>query len=210
MSSRYTRSSLRRSRSAFTLVELSIALTLFTVLGYGLSLAMQSGGSASSTVSRMTAENGDLRELRNRLAGELEFARDGDIAVTVLADGNHQLNFMVPIDDGAGPDWGVYDTSLGLDTASQNRVDWRFQYTVQVRPLGGGALDRTLVRQIIDDTGVVQREEVLVGGLRSGTDNPPGFSITQAGDLWEVTVSTKRTDGNQGGRRVVFHVHTRN
>lgn len=200
----------QRSQGAFTLVELSIALTLFTVLGYGLSLAMQSGGNASSTVSQMTAENGGIRELRGKLAGELEVAQEADITIAPLADGNHQLSFMVPIDDSGTQDWGVYDTSLGLDAASQNRVDWRFQYTVEVRPLGGGGVDRTLVRQIIDDTGAVQREEVMVSGLRSGTDVPPGFSVTQAGDLWEVTVSTKRTDGNQGGRRVVFHVHTRN
>ena len=123
---------------------------------------------------------------------------------------NHELTFSVPILDGGAPAWGVYDTSLGTDPAQQNRADWSFRYTVREVPAGGGAVDRQLVRQILDDADVGQRETVVLTGLRSGAVVPPGFTVVPTGDIWEITISTESDGGASGGRRMVFHVNTRN
>ena len=196
-------------RRGFTLLELAIALALFAVLGYGLALAARAGGGAGGTVSRVTSESGALRSVTRRLSNELSATRDAAIAVAVLPDGNHELTFQVPIDDGGTPAWGVYDTSLGVDPTAWNRPDWSFRYTVREVPSGAGAVERRLVRQVLDDGGVVQKEDVELVGLEVGTANPPGFRVAQAGDLWELSVSIA-ADGQHGGRRVVLHVDPKN
>ena len=71
-------------RSGFSVVEVAIAVALFSVLGLGLAMASRAGGGASATVARTTAENGDVREITRLLTGELTTATDTGITVTVL------------------------------------------------------------------------------------------------------------------------------
>jgi prepilin-type N-terminal cleavage/methylation domain-containing protein len=206
-----TRSIRGRSNSAFTLLEMVVALTIFTTVGYGLLVAVEAGNHSEITVARVSEQDRELRAATTNLCSELKSSRDASITITPLADSNHQIRFQQPIDDAGNPSWGVYDRTLGSTAAEQSRVGWFVQYTVRAVPAVLGRLDRQLVRQIVDDKFVVQKERVIADELCRGTDNPPGFRMIQTGGLWEITLSTTSdTAAGTAGIRAVFHVQTRN
>ncbi|HTF87833.1 MAG TPA: type II secretion system protein [Planctomycetota bacterium] len=197
-------------RSGFTLVETVIALVIFSVLGYGLAIAAEVGKSSQITVSRIATENHALREATSSLANDLCSTSDANIAIAALADGNHRVRFMVPIDDAGVATWGVSDRRLGHTLATQNRASWLLQYTVKNVAVSAGVVDKQLVRQIVDAAFVVQREDVIAHGLRLGTAVPPGFQVVKTGAMWEVTLSTEGPLDASFGNRTVIHVKTRN
>lgn len=192
-----------RARSGFTLVETTVALTLFSVVGYVLLLAADTSNKSRRTVMEMAGEGRALRKTNDLLVEELAASSDGRITVGTLGDGNHRLDFMLPIDDGGTAAWGV----LGGATPHPG---WQVRYTVLGSIAENGELERTLVRQVLDGSGVVQSSASLLAGLRSGTDEPPGFRVVKTGDVWELTLSAGQN--TQGGSMVreVFHVHARN
>lgn len=186
-----------------------ISVSLLAVMGYGLFLALATGIGSQRRVSSFADSNRALRDAHARLREDLLLSADDQLTITVLGDGNDQLDLMHPVEVGGVLEWGVFDESLGTTPAEQNRPDWLIRYTVDVVVMGGVA-DRRLVRRIIDDLGAVRTEEILLTGLRTGTDDPPGFKIDPAGDLWQVTVSTEGTRETGQGRGTSFHVRTRN
>ena len=103
--------------------------------------------------------------------------------------------------------WGVYDRHLGGDEAAWNRADWSIRYTV----VAGDDGDRLLVRQVLDDMDVVQRQTTLASDLRRTGPDPTGFRVTDQGDVWEVVITTASASaigGEAGGMKL--HVHTQN
>lgn len=198
------------ARSGFTLLEMMVALSIFAVVGYGLAVAVDVGKDSQTTVLREIDENQTLRTAVNSLIDEIRVSADGQIAVAALPDGNHRVRFMLPIDVGGAAVWGVFDRRLGSDAATQIRAGWFVQYTVRTAVGTDGGINRQLLRQILSDTLVVQREEVIAEGLRSGGDVPPGFRMVMTGDLWEITLSTVGQRAGKAGMTQVFHVHTRN
>ncbi len=200
----------RTDRAAgFSLVEMSISLAIFGVIGYGLTGAVQMGQASQAAVASMVATSGDLRTVNTILLNELKLTSDDNITVAALPDGNDQLTFMHPIEIAGVLGWGVFDTQLGTTEAEQNRADWQLRYTVE-SIVEGGEVTRRLVRQIIDELDAIQDSEVIIEGLRAGTDNPRGFSVTRAGDMWNIAVSLVGTTPGSTGKGVEFHVKTRN
>jgi hypothetical protein len=130
--------------------------------------------------------------------------------VTTLADGNHEMTFMQPIVAGGVMGWGVFNRAYGPDPEDQNKEDWQIRYTVESIPLGDGDFNRRLVRQILDEESEVQEQEVVIEGLRSGLQNPPGFSVIEVGDVWVVNVHTVGPHENSTGKGAEFHVRMRN
>ncbi len=87
--------------------------------------------------------------------------------------------------------------------------NWTVRYTV-VSEIVGGALDRSLVRQVLDEVGTIQDAETVASGLRSGEEDPPGFQIIQNGNVWVVTLSLEGSMNGGSLRGTEFHVSTRN
>lgn len=194
---------LRRRSAGFTLVESVVGLTLLSVVGYALLLAAQVSHNSRRVVMDVAEEDRALRAATSLLIDEFSSSSDATLTVAQLADGNHRLRFQLPIEDGTPAGWGVVERGVP-------ESGWSVQYTVQSAVLGSGEVRRELVRQIVDDLGAVQRTDVLVEGLRTGAEDPPGFRVVQNGAMWELTLSTAgQTDGT-GGIREVFHVRTRN
>ncbi len=203
----------RSPRSGFTLIESMVAITLFAVMGYALSVAVSIGNHSQKMVLNMSSEDRSLRASTMTLMQELRATRDAapfGIVVTPLGDANSQLDFMQPIDNAGVADWGVYDRTLGSTAALQNRAAWFVRYTVRDVVAGNGRVDKQLVREVIDDFGVIQKLKVLVHGLRPGNVAPAGFQVIQQGAVWQVTLSTNSQGEGQAGIRTVFHVQTRN
>jgi type II secretory pathway component PulJ len=209
-SCRSARASRRPSRAGFTLVEALVSVSIFSVVGYALAVALDVGHDSQRTVIRIAEDDRSLRESTRKLVDELRSTAEATITVTVLPDGNHELRLMQPIDVAGVAEWGVFDRTLGPDAASQNQAGWWIRYTVRDDPGGGAAAEKQLVRQIVDENLVVQRERVLAQGLRDGDDVPPGFSVVQQGDVWEVSFSTEGETEGTTGIREVFHVRARN
>ena len=197
-------------RSGFTLLETMIALTLFAILGYGLAIVVNVGNHSQATVVAVSAEDRSLRSSCTTLIDELESSGDTQITVTPLPDGNHQVQFLQPIEVAGAMDWGVYDRTLGPNPASQNRSGWSIRYTVRDQAAGNGSIVKQLLRQTLDTAGAVQREKVMVEGLRSGAPAPAGFTMIKQGSVWELTLSTINQFQGKQGLREVFHVHARN
>jgi type II secretory pathway component PulJ len=198
------------ARSGLTLIESMVGVALFAVIGYALSIAVSVGNHSQRMVLNMVSEDRDLRAATTMLMKELRMARDASIATFALPDSNTRLTFQVPIDDAGAASWGVFDRTLGSTSSLQNRVNWSVRYTVRDVVNGSGAVNKQLVRQILDDLGAVQREKVLAQGLRTGAVAPAGFHVARQGDVWEVTLSTAGRSEGQAGIRTVFHVQTRN
>lgn len=200
----------RKAAAGFTLLESTIALSIFAVVGYGLAVAVDVGKDSQSMVIRESEDHRTMRTVVKTLADELRSSADDQVTVTVLADGNHQLRFMVPVVAGGVSTWGVYDRRLGSDAASQNQAGWTVQYTVRNGVGVDGGVNRQLVRQELDTALAVQREEVLADGLRAGNAAPRGFTVVKNGDMWEITLSTVGQRAGLAGITQVFHVHARN
>lgn len=195
----------RSRRAGFTLVEVTISSGIFLVIAYALAGAVDMGTGSTRTVMEITSQNAELRTSARSMVDELKTTTENQLSVAVLADGNHQVDFRVPILDGADFDWGAFDRSWGPNAADQNQLDWMLRYTVvQVGD------ERDLVRQVLDEAGDVQEQETLATGLRRGDGANPGFQLNQVGDMWQLTVTTEgKTEGSLG-RRTDVHLRLRN
>lgn len=194
------------SRAGFSLVELSISLFVFTVVGYSLVGIVQIGNQSRETVTAKARLIEEMREANEALSEELQLASDANMTVETLPDGNDQVTFMHRIEVGGALQWGIFDASLGDTPDTQNMPGWRIRYTVE--SLAGQT--RNLVRQVIDDAGVVVSESVVLENLREGTGDRPGFKVTAAGSMWEIRIAQEGADGHHGVQEMLFHVRTRN
>lgn len=199
----------RSRRSGFTLLEAMIALGIFVVVGYAVGVAVGAGNHSQRVVTRLAAEDRAVREASNSLIDELRETSDAQINIATLADGNHQVRFMLPIDLGGTAAWGVDDPVVGGDPVAQNKENWSVRYTVRDVSIDGKTVKR-LLRQVLDAALNVQYEKVIVDGLRRGNVDPPGFKVVKTGDVWEITLSTEGREEGKSGIRAVFHVQTRN
>ncbi len=193
-----------RTRAGFTLLEVMISLGIFSVVGYGIAVALKAGGSMQGTVVRVSNDDREMRGASRRLLDELQDTADSKITTLTGADGNTTLRFQQPVDNAGTHTWGVFDREIGTTDADHTRVGWYVNYLTRMQ---GGK--RQLVRQELDAALAVQREKVITDGVRAGGATPPGFRVQKVGAVWQVTLST---DGEQGqeGIRTVFHVRTRN
>jgi len=199
----------RPSASGFTLIEVVIAASLMAVMGLALGSASMMGNNAHVAVLDAIDASKGLRAAGSTVLGEFRSTDADTIAITTLADGNHEVSFMLPITVGGLPAWGVYDPSYGPTAALQNKLNWRIRYTVKNVAENGTPL-RKLVRQVLDTSAVVQEEETLVNGLRSGVAGSPGFSVTPSGEMWKIEINTEGyADGSQG-EKSEYYVRTRN
>ena len=192
--------------AGFTLIETAVALAIFTALGYTLSVVVALGKHSQTTITGLTTEDRSLRLATTDLIEDLRTSSDATITVTALPDGNHKVKFMQPIDAGGAQTWGVYDRSINPNPMP----NWHVQYIVRDLALGGGAVDKQLVRQVLDDTDVVKKEKVLADNLQAGNQVPPGFKMVKVGLVWQITLSTQGKVEGRSGIREVFHVQTRN
>jgi prepilin-type N-terminal cleavage/methylation domain-containing protein len=199
----------RCARAGFTLLETTVALSIFALVTAGLLSIVRVGARSQQNVIER-AENGrSMRDVSSQLIDELRQTSDGEITVTALADGNSQLTFRQPILVDGDLLWGVYDTSLGTTPEEQTQENWKVRYTVEA-VAAGGATKRNLLRQLLDAADVVQSERVVARGLCSGGGAAPGFEVADAGAVWVVTLSLEGDVGADNARSVVFHVNTLN
>ena len=197
------------ARSGLSLVELTISLFVFSIVGYSLVGIVQVGRRSTETVSSAAVQLREMRETHSTLSNELQLASDGNILIEDLPDENHQVTFMHRIESGGNLEWGVFDKSLGANDDEQNRVGWSFRYTVSFGLDAEGEASRQLVRQLIDENGDIQDQEVVLDHINAGNALTPGFRVVRAGDMWEVRIGTDSTVGAPN-QEMMFHVRTRN
>lgn len=200
----------RPARAGFTLIELAISLAIFCAAGYVATVALRAADRSEREVQRIARASRGLRSATSRLAAELQDSRDASIAISTLADGNHELRFQMPIDDAGALGWGVYDRMLGSTAELQNRPGWQLCYTVLSSADAGGAIERRLVRQIRDDADALQLETVLTRGLCAGGSPTPGFHVEKSGELWELQIFREDSGGAGQQAGAILHVRTRN
>lgn len=198
-----------RHRAGHTVLELTIATAIFSVVGYALVGAVEMGHNSQHTVLQVAASGEDIREAKDTLVAEMKIAGDSTVVVTTLADGNHELEFQHPVEVGGSLSWGVFDPKYGPDPADQNKEGWQIQYTVESLQQGGET-NRRLVRRILDETSEVQEQRVIIDGLLDGASATPGFSVVQVGDMWVVRITTVGACQSGGAQGVQFHVNLRN
>ncbi len=195
-----------RHRRGFTLIEVILAVGIFSVVGVGLTQGVHIAQTTHQSVSTQSTSNSDIRDGIGLLREEFKSCRESSIVVSQVLNGNDQLEFQVPVDSPLGTSWGAYDRYLGSLPAERNRVGWTISYVVQNNALGIPCL----LRQILDGGGALQREVQIVSNvLVDGHADAPGFTVTATGDVWEVTLKTLTGDG-QSTRTETFQVQTRN
>jgi len=203
-------SRLAKRRAGFTLLEITFAVTIFSVIGYALVDALRMGSNTQATIHDVSTTSRWVRHVHSLLSSELKVTDEDHLTTTVLADGNTQLDFMHRIEAAGVSTWGVHDVSLGPNPEDQNRADWTYRYTVDTLPAGGGAVTRRLLRQLVDEGGTVQRTKVLAVDLRRGDGASPGFAVSKAGDMWAIEITGVGRTSNQPGGGTNFHVKLRN
>lgn len=197
-------------RRGLTLLEMAIAVSIFTTLGLSLFTVVDTARRSQEAVSAGIANNEELRKAFSSIAEELQCTRESLVEVVVLADRNHQVTFQMPIELGGVMGWGVDERSLGTTEAEQVRPGWYLRYTVVQEVDPTGYVNHVLRRQVLDDAFAVQLEETIAEGLNEGDDDDPGFTVARAGEMWEVSFSTDGHGTGTNGRKAVFHVATRN
>ena len=196
-------------RSGFTLLEMVVATTIFGMVGIAITAAFQVGRQSQSVVAELAAEGDSMRAATSQLVDDLRATRDASIVVTGTNTQNHMVTLMQPIVVDADLSWGVFEPRLSADPDEQTRENWRVCYRVD-SVVSFGVTTRTLVRQILNETGAVQFERTVLRGLRAGNAASPGFQLRDVGDVWELTVSTENALTGAEGMRMVLHVRTRN
>jgi len=200
----------RATRRGFTIVELSISLAIFSVVGYALAVIVGVGRESQTIVTGMASIDAQVRDATEQLTTDLRTAQTSTVATTTLADGNTQVSLMQPITVGGADAWGVYDRTLGNDATEQNNAGWHVQYTVRNATAVDGSATKELVRRLLDVNGVARKTSVLVTGIEPGTANPKGFRVVRNGAIWQVTISTSGAAPSNAGMRTSFHVHSWN
>jgi len=194
----------RVRRRGFTVLEVTIAVAVFAVLGLVISETIGLAGSSHRTVVGVIENNRQMRDATGMLKEELRLTSEANMTVTVLPDGNSELTLMQPLAVGGAIVWGALNPQQGTTPEQQAAAGWRIRYTVIASADGNGS---QLVRQLLDDTGAVRRNETIAAALHPNVN--PAFSVVAAGEMWEVTLVTAAyTSGGQG--REMFHVKPRN
>lgn len=176
-------------------MEVVLASTIFTGIGYVLSLSMRASDQSYGTVASSAAANEEMRELTHLVSDELKAARFDSVDVQDVG-GFSQLQFQTAISGvGVGPFWGAYERDLDLDEANCSREGWSVRYGVEQAQEGA----TTLVRSIVDDAGVVQHTRTLTEGVTA-------FNVAAVGEVWVVALTTR---GDEGTRHEEFDVRTR-
>lgn len=197
-------------RTGMTLVEIIVAVSIFSIVAYALTLAVRVADKSSETVFDQAARNRELRSATSEMAEELKGISEDHLSVEKLENGCTQLTFQLPIVVDDVPAWGVEDAGIGRTADSRVQEGWSVRYTVEDFPGGNaGDVDRGLVRQLVDDEGIVRFERLLVSGLWTG-NNDHAFAVTKVGAVWEIEVSIE--DGTVQGdvRTSKFSIRTRN
>ncbi len=205
-----TRMSARaRSRRGFTLVETMIALSIFSVVGYGMFVALDIGFDSSEIVVDVSRENRALRSAVRSLNDEMGQAQDASVTIGAGIKGNDVLSFMVPIVVAGTETFGVYDRTLGTAEADWSHENWQYRYTVEIVVVDGQErLD--LVRQIIDEDETVIRHTTVAENLHHGNVDEPGFDVVRNGEMWVVTCTTYGSATSKQASSTSFHIRTRN
>lgn len=192
-----------RSRRGFTVTELAIASTIFSIVAYGIVRAASTGVQAERAVSQAIVDARALHESCRALSDELALTTSTNVEHIVDEDGFSTLTFQVPIETDLGIAWGAYDFLLGATDEERNREGWHVCYLP--RAVAGGG--RQLVRLVLDEALEPQFEEVVVD--RIATNEAIGFTAEDTGALWVLTVRLP-ADSNGKVEEAVIHVASRN
>ena len=199
-----------RARAAgFTLLEMSIATTIFGIAGYGLLQTVRVADQSHESVLESADGTRALREASATILDELRAARAADLSVTTMPDGNSDVRFTTPIEAAGVATWGVHDARLGASEEEQNREGWLLRYAVEAVQQASGNTVRVLVRQVLDDTGAVQRQDIFLGDL-SGTSEIERFVMRPTGDVWEIELAAKDEGSPHHERTATFNLRIRN
>lgn len=184
-----------RRRRGLSLVEVVLASTLFTGIGYVLALSMRASDQSYATVTSGVAANTEIRAFTTCMADELKGARAA--TVDVAQDGVHsRIEFQTAIrSDDAEPAWGAYERDLDVAEANCSQPGWNVRYRV----VGGQEGGDSLVRQIVDTSGEVRHTRTLAEDVTE-------FTVSAVGDVWVVRLTTQ---GKEGIRHEEFDVRTR-
>lgn len=214
-------------RAGLTVLEVSISIGAFGVIGYGLVSVMDFGRRSQQTVVAIADNNSDRQDATAQLVRELSSTSDARISLDELPGGNTSLTFQQPIDVDGAAVWGVADPRLALSfDEDETFEDWSLRYTVQTEfknPVGGHAdlspshaniqmpsvAVRTLLRQVLNADNEIVSSEIVLNNLR-GEAEKPGFHVQRVGDVWEIRIATLALSNNEPSLDTVIHVATRN
>jgi hypothetical protein len=198
-----------RARRGYTLLEVTVAASIFTVVAYVLVAAVRLAGSSSDSVFERAEANHALRESTTRMSEELRGISETHLTITELQNGSCQVSFQMPIEVGGAAAWGVQDNAIGRTVEAQTKPDWSVRYTVEDVPLGAHDVDRRLLRQLLDEAGVVRFESEVLTGL-SRAPGTPAFTVSKTGLMWQVTLCVDDAGVQDNARTSTFQFRARN
>lgn len=186
-------------RGGFTLLELTISSAILAVVGYSVSVALELGHESSITVQETAQLARAERRTISTLVDDVRSSTNARISVVADVDGNTDMRLQQPIEVAGALTWGVRDRRLGSDEADWNQADWNVRYLVDG--------DDRLVRRVVDAAGATRFEDVLADDLRT---DAAAFRVVQVGEIWEVSITTRRGEDGSAFSTSEFHVRARN
>ncbi|MDA1263957.1 MAG: type II secretion system protein [Planctomycetota bacterium] len=191
----------RNAQGGFTLLELTIAGSVFALIALALKDTVLLADRAQDAVVSRAEEHDDLRDVCRQLADELKGCQSSGMGIITLGNGCHEITFQEPIVVAGDDRWGIDEP--GLDDNGEPREDWSLRYTV----IDAGG--RRLMRQVLDDKGDIQRSEVLLEALSEDAATP-GFTLVPAGDIWQLSLALAGSHGLNHGKQLSFQFRARN
>jgi prepilin-type N-terminal cleavage/methylation domain-containing protein len=193
-------------RRGMTMIEISIASLLFTVIAYGMVSTASMGIRAEQSMSRTVVDTRALHDACAALEEEISYANLATVEHEIDEQGFSTLTFQVPVVTDLGVAWGAYDKRLGKTEVERAQADWHVKYVSEIVP--GTGEQRCLVRYIENEADEMKLREILIDRI-SSTAAAPGFVANDTGSLWVLTVRLP-ADDNDVRQEAVIHVRTRN
>lgn len=180
-----------------SLVEVTIASTLFAGLGYVLLLSLRVSESSHESVASNADASEELRETASVMREELRSALMSSVSVMSPPGGTSVLTLQTAVrSSGSTPAWGAYDRNLDPDPDACHKAGWSLRYSVA----SSGVNQGDLVREILDDAGGIALTETLAHDVNT-------FQVTESGEVWVIQVATTASDGTSYAEE--FDVRTR-
>lgn len=181
-------------QAGFTLLEVAIVTVIATLLLMTIVVLTTSTNDAYDTVREDTEANFSLRRTLNRISDDMRQSSSSMIKIATDPDNNHDsLDLQMPVSqEDSTVNWGAAGT-----------VGWHIHILVE---------DGWLIRRVTDGAGIPQRtDEVLARSVDNQFDGEKGFSVTEVGGLYQITLRVTARRGERiWRRRETTSVSTRN
>ncbi len=198
-----------RAPQAFTLVETSLSLSVFSIVAWGVLTLLSSSDRLFSTTLSVTEARIDATQILDRIQVELEQAGPATLRIDESSVSHDSITFQVPV---------IIDSTGVVFGAERFENQIRRTYSdhfIQYLLAPGNDGHYRLFRRILANDGTVVAEDILADDIDRADEEGKGFEIRRdeqlSPNLLVISLRKRLSTGNRQEffRRQYITVHLR-